>query len=89
MFAPPRYEIYTKMTKKILISIYNVANLYLFSHQKQPPYLLHRMFKTYVLTNNIKVNTTMFLSMGFMKLATKTTEQATYHHGVLSSIDYY
>ena len=71
MFAPPRYEIYTKMTKKVLISIYNVANLYLFSHQKQPPYLLHRMFKTYVLTNNIKVNTTKFLSMGLMKLATK------------------
>ena len=40
-------------------------------HQKQPPYLLHRMFKTYVLTNNIKVNTTQFLSMGLMKLATK------------------
>ena len=71
MFAPPRYEIYTKMTKKYLISIYNVANLYLFAHQKQPPYLLHRMFKTYVLTNNIKVNTTKFLSMGLMKLATK------------------
>ena len=30
MFAPPKYEIYTKMTKKVLISIYNVANLYLF-----------------------------------------------------------
>ena len=71
MFAPPRYEIYTKMTKKVLISIYNVANLYLFSHQKQPPYRLHRMFKTYELTNNIKVNTTQFLSMGLMKLATK------------------
>ena len=27
--------------------------------------------------------------MGFMKLATKTTEQATYHRGDLSSIDYY
>ena len=25
MFALPRYEIYTKMTKKVLISIYNVA----------------------------------------------------------------
>ena len=71
MFAPPRYEIYTKMTKKVLISIYNVSNLYLFSHQKQPPYLLHRMFKTYVLTNNIKVNITKFLSKGLMKLATK------------------
>ena len=34
MFSPPRYEIYTKMTKKVLISIYNVADLYLFSHQK-------------------------------------------------------
>ena len=89
MFAPPRYEIYTKMNKKVLISIYNVANLYLFSHQKQPPYLLHRMFKTYVLTNNIKVNTTKFLSMGLMKLATKTTEPATYHRGDLSSIDHY
>ena len=31
----------------------------------------------------------MFLSMGFMKLATKTTEQATYHRGDLSSIDYF
>ena len=71
MFAPPKYEIYTKMTKKVLISIYNVENLYLFSHQKQPPYLLHLMFKTYVLTNNIKVNTTKFVSMGLMKLATK------------------
>ena len=29
------------------------------------------MFKTNVLTNSIKVNTTKFLSMGFMKLATK------------------
>ena len=29
------------------------------------------MFKTYVLTNNIKVNTTKFLSKGLMKLATK------------------
>ena len=29
------------------------------------------MFKTYVLTNNIKVNTTKFLSMGLIKLATK------------------
>ena len=77
------------MTKKVLISIYNVANLYRFSHQKQPPYLLHRMFKTYVLTNNIKVNTTKFLSMGLMKLATKTTEPATYHRGDLSSIDHY
>ena len=38
-----------------------------FSHQKHPPYLLHRVFKTYVLINNIKVNTAMFLSMGFMK----------------------
>ena len=71
MFAPPKYEIYTKMTKKVLISIYNVANLYLFSYQKQPPYLLHLMFKTYVLTNNIKVNTTKFVLMGLMKLATK------------------
>ena len=53
MFAPPRYEIYIKNDGKVLISIYNVANLYPFSHQKQPPYLLHRMFKTYVLTNNI------------------------------------
>ena len=43
----------------------------LVSNQKHPPYLLHRMFKTYMLTDNIKVNTTMFLSMGFMKLATK------------------
>ena len=31
----------------------------------------------------------MFLSMGFMKLASKTTEQATYHRGDLCSIDYY
>ena len=53
-----------KNDKKVLISIYNVANLYLFFNQKQPSYLLHRMFKTYVLTNNIKVNTTKFLSMG-------------------------
>ena len=60
-----------KNDQKVLISIYNVANLYLFSHQKQPLSLLHRMFKTYVLTNNIKVNTTKFLSMGLMKLATK------------------
>ena len=59
------------MTKKVLISIYNVANMYLFSHQKQPPYLLHRMFKTCVMTSNINVNTTEFLSMGLMKLATK------------------
>ena len=56
-----------KMTKKVLISIYTVANQYLFIHQKQQPYLLHRMFKTYVLANNIKVYTTKFLSMGLMK----------------------
>ena len=42
-----------------------------FSNWKHPPYLRHRMFKTYVLTHNIKVNTTIFLSMGFMKLASK------------------
>ena len=71
MFAPPRYDIYSKNDKKVLISIDNVANLYLSSNQKQQPYLHHRMFKTYVLTNNIKVNTTKFLSMGLMKSATK------------------
>ena len=61
-----------KMTKKVLISIHNVANLYLFSiKSNRHNYLLHRMFKTYVLTNKIKVNTTKFLSMGLMKLATK------------------
>ena len=32
MFAPTRYKIYTKMTKKVLI--YNVANLYLFVPSK-------------------------------------------------------
>ena len=58
------------MTKNVFVSIYYVANLYIFPQQKHPPYLLHRMFKTYVLTNNIKVNTLIFLSKGFMKLAT-------------------
>ena len=71
MFAPPRYEIYTKMTKKSPHFYLQRSKSVPFSHQKQPPYLLHRMFKTYVLTNNIKVNTTKFLSMGLMELATK------------------
>ena len=71
MFAPPRYEFYTQMTKKRPQFFLQRYKSVPFSHQKHQSYLLHCMFKTYVLTNNIKVNTTMFLSMGFMKLATK------------------
>ena len=71
MFAPPRYEFHTKIDTNIPIFYLLRSKSVFFSNQKQPPYLLHRIFKTYVLTNNIKVNTTMLLSMGFMKLATK------------------
>ena len=34
MFAPTRYAIYTKNDQKVLISIYNAANLYLFFPSK-------------------------------------------------------
>ena len=84
MSAPPRYEFYTKNYRKSPPFYLLRSNSVPFSNQKHPPYLLHRMFKTYGLTNNIKVNTTMFLLMSFMKLATKTTEQVTYHRGDLS-----
>ena len=45
MFAPPRYEIYTKNDQKSPHFYLQRSKSVPFSHQKQPPYLLHRMFK--------------------------------------------
>ena len=67
MYVPPRYEIYTKNDKKVLIFIYYIA---IPIKSIRHIYFIV-MFKTYVLTNNIKVNTKMFFSLGFMKLANK------------------
>ena len=57
MFTLPRYAFYTKTDTKSP-HFYLLRSKYVpFSNQKHPTYQLHRMLKTYVLTNNIKVNT--------------------------------
>ena len=89
MFAPPRSEFYTKNDTKSPHFYLLRSKSVPFSNQSIRHIYFIVCVKTYVLTNNIKVNTTMFLSMDFMKLATKTTERATCHRGDLSSIDYY